>query len=181
MTEEKLKRLTNEFYNARNGNRIRDIVKVVAKTYEKNPVEIMKYFNHEDRKIAGIATSAYHLLTGDLTPMCRREFGGLGAIINDSEFGLTFGRNQLQFSENSGVALTGSKNSEYALCFSENSGYALRDSENSGSALNGSKNSGSALRDSENSEDALCGSENSEDALRGSENTPFVLRDSKNS
>jgi len=121
------------------GNFVRALMRIIAKAYEKNPETLRRYFNHENQKIAGIATSAYHFLTGDIKPIQTRNFGGLGAIINDSEESLKFGRNQLNFAKLCGDALWYSENNGYALWHSENNGNALWKSENSGDALENSR------------------------------------------
>ena len=179
--EEKLKNVLLKVLEKGNGNGVRHLVRIVANAYENNPEKLRRYFNSEDNKIAGIATSAYHFLTGDIKPIQTREYGGLGAIINDSEHNLEFGRCQLHFAQLSGKALWHSKNVGYVLENSTNSGYALKNSNNSSDALWRSKNSGSVLGSSTNSGDALRGSENSSIALWHSTNSGNALRVSKNS
>ena len=189
--ENRFVELVETAYNKNKGNRIRHLVRILADSYQENPERLKSYFNNKNFLITGIATSAYHFLTGDIKPIQSRKFGGLGAIINDSEKGLTFNRNQLYFSKNSGDALWDSENSGDALKYSKNSGdalkysknsdSALRDSKNSGDALKYSENSDSALKDSENSDYALWGSKNSVDALWGSKNSGDALKYSKNS
>jgi len=120
--ELKLVGLIKNVFDAKNGNGVRKLVKIVSNAYDENPEKLRKYFNSDNLLVVGIATSAYHFLTGDIRPIQTREYGGLGAIINDSEEGLKFNRNQLSFAKLSGFALQNSTNSGKALFSSENSG-----------------------------------------------------------
>ena len=165
----------------RNGNRIRHLVRIVAHAYSQNPKKLKNYFNNENQLVAGIATSAYHFLTGKITPIQKKEFGGLGAIINQSKENLKFNKKQLWFAKISGNSLRYSENSEDSLWNSENSGFSLLGSENSGFSLWNSENSGFSLFSSKNSDYSLWYSENSGDSLRDSDNSGFSLRKSKNS
>ena len=81
--EKKLEKLVHKCYKKTNGNRIRHIVRVVAKAYKENPEELIEYFDSDkhDELVVGIATSAYHFLTEDIRPIQTKEHGGLGAII----------------------------------------------------------------------------------------------------
>lgn len=127
MKEKKLEELVRRCVEKRNGNRIRHIVRVVAKAYEKNPEKLREYFDehrqerhmtYEERQlrdelrdeyglpvpliftesykhdelVAGIATSAYYSLTGDIEPILKTRYGGLGATItlSGSDDVLTF-------------------------------------------------------------------------------------------
>lgn len=165
----------------KNGNRVRHLTRVIASAYEDNPDELKKYFEDSNGFVAGIATSAYHFLTGDIKPIQKIEDGGLGAIISQSENGLKFSKWQLRFAKLTGTALQYSRNRGSALMYSENSGDALKGSRNKGYTLMYSKNSGNALRDSGNKRYALEDSENSEDALEGSKNSGYSLNTLKNS
>ena len=92
MKEKKLEELVRRCVEKRNGNRIRHIVRVVAKAYEKNPEKLRRYFSSDDALVAGIATSAYYSLTGDIEPILKTRYGGLGATItlSGSDDVLTF-------------------------------------------------------------------------------------------
>lgn len=183
--EKKLIRLIERAYDNKKGCSLRRLVKTVAKAYEGNLNALAGYFGHDNDKLAGIATSAYHLLTGNYEPMQQIEYGGLGAIIHaekrDYSTTLSFGRNQLHFAGLSGHALYDSENSGNALWFSENSGDALQSSKNSEKSLQCSKNSGQALMYSKNSDEALWHSRNSGLALGSSKNSGKSLWHSENS
>ena len=177
----KLSKLLEKTVDEKNGNRIRHLTRIISKAYSKNPKHLKKYFNASDDYIAGIATSAYNLLTKEIEPMQEIKFGGLGAILNEMKKGLEFSQSQLWFSKNSEFSLWYSKNSGNSLKGSENSGNSLWNSKNSGNSLVDSKNSRNSLWYSENSGDSLWYSENSGDSLWCSENSGNSLVDSKNS
>lgn len=124
-----------------NGNRARHLVNNLAESYKSNPEELRKYFSNNTPLISGLATAVYGMLTGDLTPVQSREYGGFGITLNSSRENLSFSRNQLWFAKLSGDALLNSENSGNDLWRSKNSDYALLGSENSGKALWGSKRS----------------------------------------
>lgn len=176
--EEKLINVISKVAGKENGNRVRHLVRIVANAYDNDPKRLKRYFN-DSELIAGLATSAYHFLTGDIKPIQTREYGGLGAIINDSEHNLEFGRCQLWFSRLSGNALTYSTNKNHALRYSENSDKALFGSTNSDKALSDSINSGYALHESVNSGSVLWDSTILDNALGYSKNSDSVLSNSK--
>ena len=179
-TRTKLPNLIEKLYNIKNGNRMRQVVRIVAKAYKQNPEQLKEYFNHEHDKLAGIATSAYHLLTGDIMPIQETEYGGLGAIIEKSEKGLEFRKCQLQFAKLSKRALQKSKNKEQALQYSENIEQALQDSMNSEQALQYSINKGETLQNSINKGETLQNSINKGEALKYSKNENQTLQHSRN-
>lgn len=109
--------LVNRLYDQKKGNMLRLIVRNVAEAYNENPSALLPYFSHKNEKIAGIATSAYHLLTEDIRPMQLSEYGGLGAIIEKGCIGEDFRANQLHFSKISGTALQHTNNSGNALAY----------------------------------------------------------------
>ena len=177
------------------GNRIRHLTRVIAASYKNDPEELRKFFEVSDQSVgnlaseeqllinqfvAGIATSAYHFLTGDITSIQTVEYGGLGAIISKSEPNLKFSKEQLNYAKISGTSLKNSRNKAHALWYSENSENALQNSKNKEGALIHSINSGSALKNSRNKGCALQDSQNSENALRGSKSTGYSLRFSTN-
>jgi len=133
--------LINQAVKEKKGDRIRHLTRIIANAYSGKPQELVPFFKDENEYLAGIATSAYNLITNDIAPIQSIEFGGLGAILTNTEEGLTFNQCQLWYSKNSGYALRSSKNSEYTLWYSKNNGNALGYSENSGDALRGSKRS----------------------------------------
>ena len=124
--EQKLSKLLEKTVEERNGNRIRHLTRVIAKSYSENPEELKEYFDDSNKDISGIATSAYNFLTKEISPIQAVEFGGLGAILDNTEEDLEFNRCQLWFSKNSGYSLWCSKNSGNSLRYSENSGSALK-------------------------------------------------------
>lgn len=113
--ERKTIRILKEAYANKDGNVLRLLNKTIAKYYQENPVKLKRYFKNKNELISGIATSAYHSLTGDITPITKIDKGGLGAIIHESEENLKFGRHQLHFSKISGDALKKSKNKGYSF------------------------------------------------------------------
>ena len=110
--QEKLNHLISKLYMKGNGNRIRHLVRVISNAYKENPKQLKKYFNDQKPQIAGLATSAYHFLTGKIKPIQKKKFGGLGAIINKTKSHLKFKKRQLNFAKLTGDALQFSKNSE---------------------------------------------------------------------
>lgn len=182
--ESDVKKHVNRMYSSfdspyRTGNRIRHLVRIISKAYEKNPIKLRKYFNHTNKFIAGISTAAYHFLTGDIKPIQTREFGGLGAIINDSEENLVFNKSQLWYAKLSGNALKKAHNSDRVLFYSENSGHSLYYSNNKGRVLELSKNSDYALECSENKY-ALFYSLNKDHSLKYSKNRSHTMFSSIN-
>jgi len=163
------------------GTNIRLLNKFLARAYFNNKEGLKELFEHENELMKGIATSAYHLITGDIKPCQTVEFGGLGAIIKKSEEGLKFNQRQLNFAEISERALKKSINSDLALFCTFNSDLALEESINSGRALIQSTNSGTTLHKSINSGSALYSSNNLDDALLSSINLDCSLGDSINS
>jgi len=113
----------------KNGNGVRHVMKIVSKSYKENPEELREYFNSRNSFIGGIATSAYYFLTGIMEPIQEFEYGGLGAIIDDSEKELEFGRSQLWFARLNKNSLNNSKNSSNSLWYAEIYGNALESSE----------------------------------------------------
>lgn len=87
--EDKIINLAKKLHSRQNGNRIRQVVRAAAKAYQSNPEQLKEYFNHDENLLAGIATSAYHRITGDLNPCQEIKYGGLGVIIDNSEEGLS--------------------------------------------------------------------------------------------
>ncbi|VVB82283.1 Uncharacterised protein [uncultured archaeon] len=112
--EEKLKELLNRIYENKNGNRMRQLVKFVADFYKNRAPELKKYFDNEDLLIGGIATSAYYAITEDISQIQSHEFGGLGAIIQQTQSELEFNQDQLRFAKLSGLALKYSRLSDNA-------------------------------------------------------------------
>ncbi len=98
-----------ENYTLQKGDLIRQMVRVIAEYYKKKPEELKDYFDNKNFLIEGIATSAYHLITGDITPMQSRQLGGLGAIILESPMELEFKLDQLHFAQIFGTSLRGAK------------------------------------------------------------------------
>jgi hypothetical protein len=127
--EEKLANLIEKNYEKKKGKQLRRIVRLVADSYKDTPLLLKPYFSHENPKLAGIATSAFYLITGNIEPIQTTEYGGLGAIIDKTGAGLRFWENQLHFAKLSGNSLRNSENSGDALKYSENSGNVLEHSE----------------------------------------------------
>ncbi len=201
---ELLKRVYDRAIERKDGARLRHLTRVISRAYQESPEELGDYFEAKDELVAGIATSAYYYLTGNIIPIQKIEYGGLGAIITENlekvtsfhpgcVFGtgrdlgtesskrLEFNRCQLQFARLSGTALKKSINSDDALKYSENSEYSLWYSENSGNSLQYSKNSDCALQTSENSGNSLQHSINSGHSfLGGSRNSGNALQYSCN-
>ncbi len=178
--QKKLENLIEKAYRKTNGNRIRQLVKVVANAYKENPEELRNYFKREN-KVSGIATSAYYLLTKNISPIQDESYGGLGVSISDSEEGLRFSRNQMQFAKISGTALFKSVNSDYSLWHVETSGFALSGSRNYDCSLWHSKNKENSLVDSKNYDYSLYGSANEGFSLWYSKNHNHSLYNSANS
>jgi hypothetical protein len=191
--EQRLVDFVNRAYELKRGDRIRQVARIVADAYKGKSNQLKEYFDHGDEKLAGIATSAYFMLTDDMRPLKGAGFGGLGLILSEPCPGEhhSFSRNQLHFARLSGFALNHSMNSGNALWHSRNSGGALNDSENSGCALKWSINTDHTLWSSLNSDDALAESTNLSmaldksvnkgRALSKSENFQGALKDSQNS
>lgn len=180
-SEDRFSSLLQTAFDKRNGNRIRHLVRIIANAYSQNPEELKNYFDNENQLVEGIATSAYNFLTNEITPIQEKEFGGLGAIINQSKENLKFNKKQLWFARIGGDSLWGSYNSEDSLWFSENSDESLKYSKNSGKSLMGSNNCGASLRFSENSEKSLRYSKNQENSLWDSYNIDSSLKYSEKS
>jgi len=178
--EKRFASLLKTAFDKKNGNRIRHLVRIVADSYSQNLEELQKYFDSENPLVAGIATSAYNFLTDEISPIQKKEFGGLGAIINQSKRNLEFNRRQLWFAKISGSSLIFSKNSDDSLKYSENGGHSLWNSENSGNSLLYSKNGGHSLWNSKNCGDSLFESENSGNSLNFSQNSGNSLWNSRN-
>lgn len=173
-----VKLLENSFEN-KNGNRIRHLVRIVANSYSENPEKLKEYFENQDKLVVGIATSAYHFLTGDIEPIRTLEYGGLGSIINESDEGLKFNQNQLWFAKLSGNSLWNSENSGDSLKYSENNDDSLDWSKNSENSLEYSKNEGNSLTCSENSGNSLRHSKTVELLLKNLKIVEILLRNLK--
>lgn len=103
-----------EDYKSQRGDLIRQKVRVIAEDYKDRAEKLKDYFDNENPLIGGIATSAYHFITGDITPMQSRQLGGLGAIILESQSDLEFKLDQLYFAQIFGTSLRGAKLSDNA-------------------------------------------------------------------
>lgn len=176
----KLEEILTKAVDKRNGNRVRQIKSAVKKHYKENLKELKTFLTHENKYLAGIATSVYFELTGNLLPAQIEEYGGLGIEANKTPPYLKTEKCQFWFAKLSGEALLYSGNSGNSLWFSENSGSALMNSRNSRYTLWKSKNTG-ALWYSKNSGNSLYKSSNSGNALLKSENSEFALEFSENS
>ncbi|MBW6442254.1 hypothetical protein K0A97_00525 [Patescibacteria group bacterium] len=163
-----------------NGNRIRQLTKIIQNAYEQNPKELERYFNHSNKLISGIASSAYYHLTGDLNPLQELEYGGLGVTLTSTPPKLSFAKKQLWFSKITGAALYRSQIDDHALSYSEIGGCALGNSICKGNSLRKAKTKNSALRGSEIEESAGFESENTDHALRSSTISNYALFRSKN-
>lgn len=188
--EKKLIRILKEAYVDQNGNAIRLLNRTIAKAYQENPKKLKRYFKYGNELLAGIATSSYHFISGDIKPITKIKKGGLGAIVRDSEENLRFSREQLHFSRIRGDALKKSRNKGNSLWYSEiteNAGEESINSENSMSyskfklgALWKSKNSGNALIHCELYDNVLWNSQNTGDVLRCCRKGKYVLKASTN-
>jgi hypothetical protein len=178
--EEKLADFIERAYDDNNGRKLRQIVKNFATLYQNDPESLRTNCDSDYEKVAGVATSAYYHLTGDIKPIQERGYGGLGVTIRVSEPGLEFGRSQLHYARLGGTALQFSKNSNLALWMSKNAGYALQGSVNTDLALMGSVNYGNSLQKSRNDECALAYSCNFRNALQQSKNSGDALKNSRN-
>ena len=125
-SHERFVNLLHKSFDANRGKRIRHLVRIVANAYSEDPEELKEYFENPNELVVGIATSAYHFLTGDIRPIQEKEYGGLGAIVNGSEKYLTFKKNQLWFSKLTNGALNHSILSELSLNFSVSDGSSLK-------------------------------------------------------
>lgn len=97
-----------EEYKSNRGNLIRQRARVIAEEYKNRPLsELRNYFENENLLLAGIATSAYHLITKEIEPIQAAQFGGIGAIILDSPMNLEFKLDQLHFAQIFGKSLRG--------------------------------------------------------------------------
>ncbi len=157
----RFRRLVNSLYESKNGNAIRNLVSTVAKAYEKRPEDLIDFlsskyrpdkieqtffFNQTADLVEGIATSAYHALTGDIDPMQNTVYGGLGASISESDKRLLFSNSQLQFAKVSGTALQESCLMESALKYAIVSDDALQKSWSWREVLMGAHISGNAMQ-----------------------------------
>lgn len=84
-------------YETGDGNLLRHFVEATAEAHTEKPESLRSYFSGISEKFAGIATSAYYLLTGDLTPVKEKKFGGLGLTISREELSLPFLKDQFYF------------------------------------------------------------------------------------
>jgi|TARA_B100001971_G_C18243616_1_gene572650 hypothetical protein len=148
--EERLTGILSKAIGKKNGNMVRHVMKIVSRTYRENPEELREYFSSHNKLIAGIATSAYNFLTRIIEPIQEIEYGGFGAIINNGENGLEFGRNQLWFARLDADSLWYSRISDCSLWYAEIEGRALRYSEFSDSALKEAKFRGTVKKESLN-------------------------------
>ena len=160
------------------GDEIRNLTRIIANDYSENPEKLEKLYNHPNKHLAGMATSAYHFLTGDIDPIGKIDFGGFGAIIDKSEAGLEFNRNQLfWYAEISKRALEGLKISGLRpFWHSDIIGYALRNAINTGSSFWFSNLRDGALEGSVNSEHALGHAVIIDKALRKTYNKGYALK-----
>ena len=78
--------------------KIQRLNRIICHNYRKDPERLRGYFNAAEDILAGLATSAYFQLTGDMRPCLERMRGGLGAIVSDSVEGLDIGRLQFPYS-----------------------------------------------------------------------------------
>lgn len=182
---EKLDELLGKITGEENGNRVRHLTRIISKAYSENPGKLEDLYNNPNQFIAGIATSAYYLLTGDMTPIIETDFGGFGAIIGNTEEGLKFNCHQLWYSEIgkyglwnaniSGKALRYADTGEDSLMYANISGDASWHTNNSGDSSRYAKLSGRALWHSRNSGRALGDSDSKEKALAYSKNIDYSL------
>ncbi|VVB83905.1 Uncharacterised protein [uncultured archaeon] len=163
------------------GNRIRHLADIIAKSYSKKPEELISFFSNDNKHIAGIATSAYYSITEDIEPALSIEYGGLGAVVASTKIRLKIGQSQFLFSRNSGNAFWFSENSGNAFGYSENSGDSFRSSMNRGESFKNSINQGESFQDSENCWNSFEKSTNKGYSLWGSRNNEHSFYYSDNS
>lgn len=87
-----------------NGNRIRQVVRILAKKYKNSPENLVEFMSSKNPLVSGIGVSVYAMLTEDYDEICNYEFGGLGFISNDSEYSLSLDKNQGWAQKLSGTA-----------------------------------------------------------------------------
>jgi len=114
-----------EEYKSQRGDLIRQRVRVIAEEYRNKPKELRNYFDDENLLLAGIATSAYHFITGEIEPIQSTQFGGIGAIILDSSMDLEFELDQLHFAQIFGKSLRGANLKDNAGWSAEAYEYSL--------------------------------------------------------
>ena len=98
--------------------KMRKFVNLITKKYKENPEELRSYFNSDTEVLAGLASSAYFELTGNIFPIQSLRYGGLGCTINDCKKGLDFSRDQLNFAYIGKNALENAVITENALFLS---------------------------------------------------------------
>ena len=88
------------------GDRVGELTSIVAISYKWNKKGLKKYFNSSNDYVAGIATGAYAMITGDTNPLRAVKYGGLGATLwlHDEEFNerndmINIGSNQLRYAK----------------------------------------------------------------------------------
>ncbi|MBN1175682.1 hypothetical protein JXA48_03485 [Candidatus Woesearchaeota archaeon] len=78
--------------------KIQRLRQIVTNAYRDNPDGLKRYFNYDLPVFAGLASSAYFQLTGDISPCLSLVYGGLGSVVNDSPENLKIGRCQFHYS-----------------------------------------------------------------------------------
>ena len=76
--EKKFRKVVTEAVNQEDGVKIRKLVKVVERAYKNDPSKLEKYFINSNPYVAGIASSAFFALTGNMSHIQELEYGGLG-------------------------------------------------------------------------------------------------------
>lgn len=187
--EKKLIGLVEKIIEKNNGNRARHLVNIIVNHYMgdiRERLELKEYFNHKNPYIQGIATSVYAIITerrmgiADLSEAQKVEYGGFGATLIRTKRKLKFGKKQLWFSKNSGVALWGSENGGESLWYSVNSGRALSYATMKDNSLWFSYNSGESLRGAFLSDLSAWYSTNKEESLKRAFSCGYSLLRSSN-
>lgn len=185
------------------GDRMRQVVNLIAKRFESKP-DVLKTIikknvlavkgRGEDSKrrddsqymvlsryLKEYYRSAYIMISNDFTCLSDSPSAGLGITLGTSPKGLKLDQFMFTNAKLYGDALSHSVNSGQSLFECISSGNSLYKSVNKDSALNYSCNSGNSLKKSKNKGSSLNYSQNKDTSLYKSKNSGFTLNFSYNS
>ena len=185
-----------------NGNRLRQIVNLLAKRFKNSSEQLKNFmrgdflsaygadnnyhlknkscFDKIDSRIKEFCRSAYIMNTGDFSCLKDSEYAGFAITLKSSPKKIQTESNMFMFARLSGDALSYSTNSDNSLYKSVNSGNSLYRSVNMDKSLAESKNFGNSLSKSQNFDFALNKSKNFEKTLQSSKNYCLSLENSLN-
>ncbi len=185
-----------------NGDRMRQVVNLLAKRFESKP-DVLKNIikkgvlvikdsvvdsKHPDDQYLVLSKylkeyyrSAYIMVSNDFTCLSDSPSAGLGITLGTSPKGLKLDQYMFTNAKLYGDALSHSVNSGQALYEAVNSGNSLYKAVNKDSVLTGSRNSENSLKKSKNRGRSLKYSRNENSSLYKSKNSDFTLNFSYNS